>query len=143
MARFTCFRTWGNGPAGTYLARSLTRAIAGSLLADTHNMAVANVACTVAQLKTEDATGETPELNADGTAKEDELVAIEESVNSALAIELLQRRTQGRRASRAEWVASRSDVLNVADAELTGTLNLLLNGTIVSVATRVRIQTAG
>lgn len=142
-ARFTCARTWANGPAGTYIALSLTRATEGSLLSRTHNLAVANVACSVAHAETENAIGMVLELNADGTATEASLTVLEERVNSALAIALLQRKSEGPRASAAKWQASRSDVLNVPGAELTGTLDLRLNGTLEKITTRVRVQTAG
>jgi hypothetical protein len=142
-ARFTCFRTWANGPAGPFIALSLTRALEGSLLSRTHNVAVANLACTVAHSETENAIGEVLELNDDGTGTEASLIAIEERVNSALAINLLQRKLEGPRASAAKWSASRTDVLNIPGAELTGTLDLRLNGTLEKIRTRVRIQTAG
>lgn len=142
-ARFTCFRTYANGPAGAFIALSLTRATEGSLLSRTHNMAVANIACNVAQAETESAIGQVLELNSDGTGTEASLVLIEERVNSALAINLLQRKLEGPRASDAKWKASRSDVLNVPSATLTGTLDLRLNGTLEKLATRVRVLTAG
>src|SRR6185295_15167796 len=66
-ARFTCFRSYANGPLGAFIALSLTRAVEGSLLSRTHNMAVANVACSVAQAETENAIGQVLELNTDGT----------------------------------------------------------------------------
>lgn len=142
-ARFTCFRTYANGPAGAFIALSLTRAAEGSLLSRTHNMAVANIACSVAQAETENAIGQVLELNANGTGTEASLIVLEERVNSALAIALLQRKSEGPRASSAKWKASRTDVLNVVDAELTGTLDLRLNGTLEKITTRVRVQTAG
>jgi len=142
-ARFTCFRTYANGPAGAFIALSLTRASESSLLSRTHNMAVANVACSVVQAETENAIGQVLELNSDGTGTEASLVVIEERVNSALAINLLQGKSEGKRASDAKWKASRTDVLNVPEAELTGTLDLRLNGTLEKITTRVRVQTAG
>lgn len=142
-ARFTCFRTWSNGPSGAFIALSLTRATEGSLLSRTHNMAVANIACNVCQAETENAIGMVLELNTDGTGTEASLTLLEERVNSALAIALLQRKSEGPRASDAKWKASRTDVLNIPDAELTGTLDLRLNGTLEKITTRVRVQTAG
>jgi hypothetical protein len=142
-ARFTCFRSYANGPRGAFIALSLTRAVEGSLLSRTHNMAVANIASSVCQSETENAIGQVLELNSDGTGTEASLVVLEERVNSALAIALLQRKLEGPRASGAKWKASRSDVLNVPEAELTGTLDLLLNGTLEKISTRVRVQTAG
>lgn len=142
-ARFSCLRSYSNGPNGTFGALSLTRASEGSLLSRTHNMAVANLACTIAQAETENAIGQVLVLKADGTAEESSLQVIEGRVNTSLEIHLLQARSEGPRASKAVWSASRTDVLNVPGAELNGTLELLLNGTIERVNTRVRIQTAG
>lgn len=142
-ARFTCFRSYANGPLGAFIALSLTRATEASLLSRTHNMAVANVACSVTQAETENAIGQVLELNDDGTGTEASLIVLEERVNSALAIALLQRKIEGKRASDAKWKASRSDILNIPAAELTGTLDLRLSGTLERIATRVRVQTAG
>lgn len=142
-ARFTCFRSYSNGPAGAFIALSLTRASEASLLSRTHNMAVADVACSVCQAETENAIGQVLELNADGTGTDASLTVLEERVNSALAIALLQRKSEGPRASDAKWKASRSDILNIPGAELTGTLDLRLNGTLEKITTRVRVQTAG
>jgi hypothetical protein len=141
--RFTCLRTWSNGPNGAFVALSLTRATEGSLLSRTHNMAVANLACTVTQAETEHAIGQVLVLNSDGTGDVASLQKIEERVNTALQKELLQAKPEGPRASKAVWSASRTDVLNTPGAELTGTLVLLLNGTIERVTTRVRVQTNG
>jgi hypothetical protein len=143
MARFTCFRSFANGPAGAFIALSLTRADEGSLLSRTHNMAVANLACNVCQAETENAIGQVLELNSDGTGTEASLAIIEARVNSALAISLLQRRAEGPRATAATWEASRADVLNVPGAELNGVLDLRLNGTLEKITTRVRVLTAG
>lgn len=142
-ARFTCFRSYGNGPRGTFLALSLTRASEGSLLSRTHNMAVANLACQVCQAETENAIGQVLELNSDGTATQASRQKIEERVNSALELALLQNRSEGPRASFARWSASTTDVLNVPGAELTGVLELRLNGTLESISTRVLVQTNG
>jgi hypothetical protein len=143
-ARFTCARTWANGPNGTFTALSLTRATEGSLLSRTHNMAVANVACGVVQAETENAIGQVLVLNPDGTGTEASLSVIEERVNSALQLELLQdKEGEGPRASVARWTASRNDILNVPGATLNGVLNLLLNGTLEKINTSVVIQTAG
>jgi len=142
-ARFTCFRTYANGPAGAFIALSLTRASEASLLSRTHNMAVADIACSVAQAETENAIGQVLELNDDGTGTIASLQVLEERVNSALAMALLQRKAEGVRASGATWAASRTDILNVPAAELNGTLDLELNGTLEKITTRVRVQTAG
>lgn len=142
-ARFSCFRTWANGPNGPFLALSLTRQDESSLLSRTHNMHVTNVACTIVHAETENAIGQVLVLNDNGTGTEDSLKNIEERVNSKLQIGLLSDGPEGQRASKAVWAASRSDVLNVTGATLNGILELNLNGTIEQVATVVRIDTAG
>lgn len=141
--RFTCPRSYSNGPRGTFCALSMTRASEGSLLSRSHNMQVANHACTVVQAETENAIGSVLVLNSDGTGDDAYLARLEGRVNSALQMELLQDKGEGPRASEAVWSASRADVLNVPGAEITGTLRLLLNGTLEKITTRVRIQTAG
>lgn len=142
-AGFTCFRSWGNGPVGAFIAMDLTRAGEGDILSFTHNMAVANVACSTVQRATENAIGESLILNADGTAESASLNTITERVNTALSIELLQDKGEGQRASSAVWVASTDDILNIVDATLTGVLELNLRGTVVKVNTKVRVQTGG
>lgn len=141
--RFTCFRSYSNGPNGTFLALSLTRASEGSLLSRTHNMQVANLACTVCLAETENAIGQVLQLNSDGTGTEASLALIEERVNTALQTALLSQGKEGPRASSAVWRASRTDVLNTVGAELNGVLDLLLNGTLEKISTVVKIQTAG
>lgn len=140
--RFTCARTWGNGPNGAFIAMSLTRDVEGSLLSYTHNLAVANVCCTIVQSKTENMIGKTPRLNADGTATSVELQKLEESVNGDLKQALLTEFVpgEGPRASFAVWRASKDDVLNVVDATLTGVAELHVNGTIVHVNTLVKVS---
>lgn len=142
-SRFSCLRTWANGPAGVFASLSLTRDTEGSLLSRTHNMHVANVACGTVQRETENAIGDVLELNDDGTATEASLVALETRVNSALKIDLLQNKGEGPRASSAKWTASRTDVLNVASPTLTGVLDLRLGAALEQISTRVRVQTAG
>lgn len=138
-ARFTCARTYSNGPSGAFIALSLTRATEGSLLSRTHNMAVANVGCSVVQAETENAIGQVLRLKDDGTATEASLVLIESRVNTALELNLLQDKGEGPRASSAVWRASRTDVLNVPAASLNGVLDLHINGTLEKIATRARI----
>lgn len=141
-ARFTCFRTWANGPAGAFIAMSLTRATEASLLSYTHNMAVANVACSISQTEAENAIGQVLQLNSDGTGTKDSLAKIEERVNSALERNLLADLFgEGPRASKAVWKAKTNDVLNVVNATLNGVLSLLLNGTLVNINTTVKVQT--
>lgn len=139
--RFTCLRTWSNGPEGAFVAMSLTRDTEGSLLSYTHNMAVTNVACAVVQKATENVVGKVIQLKTDGTATAASLGRIEESVNTDLAIALMTEFVigEGPRASSAVWTASTTDVLNVVDATLTGVLALVLNGTIVHVNTTVKV----
>lgn len=140
-ARFTCFRTYGNGPNGTFGALSLTRAPEGSLLSRTHNMAVANLACTTVQASTEYAIGLTLELDATGRGTDKSLQQVEESVNTDLANALLRNtQNEGARATRATWRASRTDVLNVPGAILTGVLDLQINGTLEQINTAVRVH---
>jgi hypothetical protein len=142
-ARFTCLRTYGNGPEGAFIALSLTRNTEGSLLSRTHNMAVANLGCTVVQAETENAIGQVLVLKDDGTATDASLALIESRVNSALQVALLQDKAEGKRASSAVWRASKTDILNIPGAELTGVLDLQLNGTLEKLTTAVRIKTAG
>lgn len=139
-ARFTCARSYGNGPNGAFIALSLTRATEGSLLSRTHNLAVANLACTVVHAATENIIGSVLQLNDDGTATAASLSIIEEAINTDLEIALLQAGTEGPRASKAVWRASTTDVLNVVGATLTGVLDLHLNGTIEQVATTVKVS---
>lgn len=142
-ARFTSLRTWSNGPAGAFVTQSLTRAVDASLLSRTHNVAVVNLACTTCQLATENFVGRSLVLNDDGTATGDSLSTLESEVNAALELALLQDRGEGKRCSRAVWTASKDDILNIPEAELTGVLELNLNGTIHSVTTNVRVISGG
>lgn len=142
-ARFTCFRTWGNGPRGTFIALSLTRAAEGSLLSRTHNMYVANLACTTVQAAAELAVGQVLELNDDGTGTADSISEIERRVNTDLKSALLQQGKEGKRASKAVWRADKGAILNFPGAELLGTLDLVINGTLEKIRTSVRVITAG
>lgn len=142
-AGFSCLRSWGNGPEGTFVARDITREAAGSLLRHQHNMWVANIMCRIVQATTENFAGQTPALNSDGTATAAALNKLAEQVNTSLRIALLESRGEGPRASDAYWTPSTDDVLNIEDANITGVGTLLLNGTIVTVTTSVRIPTAG
>lgn len=143
-ARFTCFRTWSNGPAGAFIAQSLTRASDSSILSGTHNVAVTNVVCTTVQLNGELAVGESLVLNDDGTATEDSLSTIENRINSALERAVLSNlRGEGPRASLAVYTASREDVFNVPEPVLNGTTRLNLRGTVHTVLTPVRVLSGG
>lgn len=141
-ARFTCARTWANGPNGAFIAQSLTREEEGSLLSLTHNMAVANVGCGVVQSETENFIGLTPQLDNDGHMIATERTKLEERVNTSLAISLLQEKVagEGPRASKAVWTAATDDVLNVVDATVNGVLELHVNGTVVNVNTVVKVS---
>lgn len=141
-ARFTCLRTWSNGPEGTFIARSLTREVEGSVLGETHNMHVANLTCTIVQKVTENFIGRTPTLNNDGTLRPNEKIKLEEEVNAALAEALLREHVPGAgpRASKAVWTASPDAKFNVPEATLPGVAELHVNGTIVHVNTLVKVS---
>lgn len=139
--RFTCLRTWGNGPRGAFVAHDLTRATDNTLLSRTHNMHVANVACTVVQAETEGFLGQTPTLNADGTATATSLAKLKARVDSALQRNLLQdKRNEGPRASACEYNPNPDSVLNVVPATLAGVTELNLLGTLEQVRTDVRVS---
>lgn len=138
--RFTCLRSYSNGPMGAFVALSLTRDSEGALLSRTHNMAVANLACTVVQTETENAIGQVLELNPDGTGTDASLALIEDRVNTELQVNLLQQFQEGPRASSAVWSASRTDILSPAGATLDGTLALELDGTLENITTTVAVS---
>jgi hypothetical protein len=136
-ARFTCLTTSDNGPNGTYVAMSLTRATDGDVLAYTHNIAVTNKFCSIVQAETTRMIGKTPVLNADGTATESELKLLEARINQALTEGLLSPGSEGQNASSATWVASRADDLRGTGKTLHGSGPLGLRGTITNVDTAV------
>ncbi len=140
--RFTCARSWGNGPEGAFIAMDITRETEGSTLQFTHNMQVANVFCTVVQAKTENIIGKTPTLKDDGTATSGALQLLEESVNTDVKQALMREFVpgEGTRASKAVWRASTDDILSGVDATLTGVGDLVVNGTIVHVNTLVAVR---
>jgi hypothetical protein len=135
-ARLTSFRTWANGPVGAFITQSLTRANEGSLLSQTHNVAVINLIQTVTQLNTEDAAiGTSLILNDDGTATTDSLATISDKVNNALALAVLANVLgEGPRASSA---------LYGPEPVLVGVVKTNLNGTVHDVETGVRVLTGG
>ena len=142
--RFTCLRSWANGPDGAFVALDLTRGSEGALLSRQHNADVAYLACTIAQAETENAIGQVLELNKDGTGTAASLSLIESRVNTSLANNLLANKEgEGKRASFASWQASKTDVLNIPGATLNGVLTLGLNGTIERINTVVRVPTGG
>jgi hypothetical protein len=140
--RFTVARTWGNGPNGAFIAASLTRDSEGSILSLTHNMAVANVCCSVVQAATERFVGRTPRKDSDGRLFANDRTSLEEEVNSDLQASLLREFVpgEGPRASLAKWTASSDDDLSVPDATITGVAQLEVNGTIFHVETVVKVS---
>lgn len=143
--RFTAFRTWGNGPLGAYIARSLTRAEDSSLRVETCNMNVVNLVQQLTQTATEDALiGVSLDLNDDGTATEAERGIIESRVNAAYELDVLSnKQNEGKRASACKWTMNTTDILNVPDATVTGVTELNLNGIVVTVNTSVVLQSGG
>lgn len=143
-ARFTCARTWANGPAGSFVALSLTRADDSSLLSRTHNVAVVCLVENVVQAATENAAiGRFMILNADGTATAADLSAVQQEVNAALELAVLNPGSEGPRASLAVFTPSKTDVYNVPEPVMHGVVTLQLNGTIHSVETTIRILSGG
>jgi hypothetical protein len=141
--RFSCFRTWANGPRGTFGALSMTRAAETSLLSRTHNMAVINEACRVCHAETENSIGQVLVLDSAGRATAQSRQLIEGRVNSALDLAILRNGPEGPRASFARWSMAPDDVLNVTGATANGVLLVRLNGTLEKISTRVRVQTNG
>jgi len=140
-ARFSCARTYANGPNGTFCALSLTREAEGKLLSRTHNMSVANLACTVVHASTEFAIGQVLILDGAGRATDQSIGTIEESVNTDLEIALMQNRLgEGARATRAVWRASRTDILSTPGSTLNGVLDLQVNGTVEQIVTSVKVR---
>ena len=111
-----------------------------------HNRDVANVAQAVCQAATENFAGLTLNLNRpdnDGkrTAKATVLADLEAKVNTELRRNLLEDvEGTGGRASFVSWTPSTDDDLGVPDANLTGTLELELNGTLVTITTTGRVR---
>lgn len=145
-ARFTCARTWGNGPVGAFIAKSLTRAEPNSVLVFTHNADVVNLYQTVVQQVTEEFAGATLVLQpADSQGRRfataESLKEFETKVNSELARYLLSNiGGEGQRASVATWRAATGDDFGVVDAVFHGYGTLEVNGTIVRVATAVAVR---
>lgn len=143
LARFTSFRSWGNGPAGAFIAQDVNRADEGSLLQERADVAVLHEAMTIVQLNSENAAiGVSLVLNEDGTATSGSLSTVSDQVNAALA-RMLQNRGFGPHASKVLWTPSADDVYNIPEAIMTGVLELILNGIVHSVETTVRIRTGG
>ncbi len=145
-ARFTCARTYSNGPRGAFIAKSLTRAGANSILSLDHNADCANVMQTVVQAVTETWIGETMQLQPANElgqrfATEASLNDLEQAVNDEVAKNMLTNiGGEGPRASVARWAARRDDDLGVPDATIHGVGTLELNGTIVHVSTSIGVK---
>jgi len=140
-ARFTCARTYANGPDGAFIAKSITRGPDNNALAMTHNVAVADVAQAVIQTETEAWIGATMVLNADGTATADSLAVLNAKVNEGLRKNLLANVAgEGQRASVATWTAATDDILNGSDPTLHGSGDLEVNGTLVHLDTAVGVR---
>lgn len=144
-ARFTCLRTYANGPNGAFVALSLTRDTDGQILTRTHNMAVADLGESICQAETENAIGQVLVLNSDGKGTAASLQQIEERVNSQLQKQLVATNppggtNEGQRASSAVWVAQKDSILNVPGATLDGVMTLNLNGTLEHINTSVLVS---
>lgn len=144
-ARFTCHRTWANGPVGTFVALSLTRANEGSLLAHTSKEAVTNLVCSTVQVNSENAAiGVDLILNDDGTATSDSLAQVAARINRELSSAVLtDARGEGPRASKALCTIDPSTLFNVPEPTMLTVTDLNLNGTVHSVRNSVRVRTNG
>lgn len=139
-ARFTSLTSTSNGPGGALVSLDLTRAEDATVLSYHHNMAVVNLAQGVVQRATEYLIGSSVQLNPDGTATADALKAISARVNRELQREVLVDRGEGVRASKCLWTPSADDILSGAEAVLTGTLYLVLNGTLHTIITTFKVR---
>lgn len=143
-ARFTCFRTYANGPAGAFLACDFTRS-ADAPIVFTHNAHVVNRAMTVCQASTEYAIGQsliTEQKTVSGVPRKVATAAsrsdIEQIVNTALRNDLLSdKRKEGPRVSDVRWVMSETDDMGALEPTVTGTLYVDLRGTIYTINTTV------
>lgn len=143
-ARFTSLRTWANGPAGTFVALSLTRAVDSSQLVHTAKKVIANTVCSLVQLNTENAAiGVDLILNSDGTATQESLNAIANKVNAVLENEMLtNKQNEGQRASAVKFAPNPEDTYNVPEPTMTTVTELRVNGTVLRVNNKVNIRTA-
>jgi hypothetical protein len=135
--RFTCLRSYANGPLGAFVALDLTRDTEGNLLSRMQNEEVTNKACAIVQASTENAIGTVLQLQSNGTATTASLGQLQEKINTALQNGLLQQFSEGPNASSAQWVANTTDNLSVPGATLNGVLNLIINGTLEQINTSV------
>jgi hypothetical protein len=139
--RFTCARTWANGPDGAFIAQSLTRAVDGSILGYTHNMYVANLVQTVVQRTTERFTGQSLVLNSDGTAKTESLADLRAKVQSELDRNVMVNvPSVGPRASSVLFVPATDDDLSVVGATLNTSTDLNFKGTIFHVNNKIKVS---
>jgi hypothetical protein len=141
-ARFSTFRTYSTQPSAVYLTQSLTRAAEASVLSRTNKVSVLNMLRTVLQAVTENWIGRDLVTNEDGTGTESSLTDLESEAKNAFD-QAIAPRKEGPRASLARYEASRTDVLNVAEPEVTGTLEVMFNATIHRVSTAVKIRSGG
>ncbi len=141
-AGFTCLRTWAEKPKGAvYVARSVTRAEANTILSATENLYVACLAQSLAQEEAVNCIGKNLVLNADGTATSASLSSITDKINSTLARNLLANREgEGPRASLAYVVLNADDDLSGVDATLNGIVYLKLNGKIAHLNLTVKVS---
>jgi len=140
-ARFTSLRTWANGPVGAFVSNSLTRASDDSLLVQSHNTDVVYRARTICQAATEYKIGTSLILNADGTATPGARSEIESYVQGSLAADLLaNKKGEGPRVSNVTWTMSATDVLNVPEPIVNGTLTVYIRGTIHTIATQTVVR---
>lgn len=142
-ARFTTLRTYGNGPLGTFVALSLTRAGDGQLASLTPNQSVINTVCNTVQIGTENAIGRSVTLNADGTATKDWLAVLAAEVNALIELEILSSRGEGARASACTWTPNPADVYNVPEPVSNGRVRLVLDGITHTFVTRVQAVANG
>lgn len=140
-AGFTCFRTWGNGPRGAFIARSVTRAAPNTVLSATENIVVANLAQTVAQMEGENTVGQSLVLNLDNTATGASLATIKQRIDSALSRNLLANvENEGQRASLCYVTLASDDDLSGVDATLNGVITLVLLGKIAHLNFKIRVN---
>lgn len=139
--RFTCYRTWGNGPAGAYIALSLTRAAETSVLSRQQNMTVVNLAQSVCQAAAENAIGLSLVLNSDGTPTSESIALIKQKVDSALARALLANAEgEGQRCSDVYWTPDPSTDMRVAGTVWPCVLSIVLNGTLEHISTTIKVN---
>jgi hypothetical protein len=120
-ARFTCHRTWANGPVGCFTALSLTRSNEGTLRAHTAKQAVTDLISATVQLNSENAAiGVDLILNDDGTATTESLSQVESRIQQALTAAVLTdaRGKRGRARSKAVITIDPSTLFNVPEPEM-------------------------